>query len=215
MMKFVAYYRVSTEKQGRSGLGLEAQEYAVKTYVASVNGELAMEYKEIESGKKSKRKELLEAIAFCKKNKCKLIIAKLDRLSRDIEFIAKLQKSNLDFICADMPSANRLTINLMSVMAQHEREMISKRTREGLAAAKARGVKLGNKGNLKKGRKIQMAAADEFANTIWEIVEPMISSGMSQQEIADRLNRNGVKTARDGRWSRNQLYRIIQRVEAA
>jgi DNA invertase Pin-like site-specific DNA recombinase len=214
-MKFVAYYRVSTEKQGKSGLGLEAQEYTVKKYISSVNGELSMEFKEIESGGKSKREELLEAIAFCKKHKCKLIIAKLDRLSRDIEFIAKLQKSNLDFICADMPEANKLTINLMAVMAQHEREMISKRTKEALAAAKARGVKLGNKGNLKRGRQIQVEKANEFANTIWEIIEPMWNSGMSQQEIADRLNRNGVKTARDGRWSRNQLYRVIQRVEAA
>jgi DNA invertase Pin-like site-specific DNA recombinase len=141
--RFVAYYRVSTARQGRSGLGLEAQKAAV---LAFINGraELVAEFTEVESGKHANREELKKAIAACKKHKAKLVIAKLDRLSRNLAFIATLMESGVEFVAVDMPEANKLTVHILAAMAEHEREQISKRTKDALAAAKRRGKRLGN-----------------------------------------------------------------------
>ena len=142
--KYVAYYRVSTQKQGRSGLGLDAQRKAVEDYINGGGAEIVAEYTEVESGGRSDRAELEKALHQCKATGAKLVIAKLDRLSRDAHFLLGLQKSEVSFVAADLPEANELTVGLMAVIAQHERRMISKRTKEALAAAKRRGVKLGN-----------------------------------------------------------------------
>ena len=139
--KFVAYFRVSTDKQGRSGLGLEAQREAVLTYLDGGRWSLVQEFVEVESGKRNDRPELAAALAACKKHKAKLIIAKLDRLSRNLAFIATLMDSGVEFVAVDNPHANKLTVHILAAIAQHEREMIGQRTSDALQAAKARGKK--------------------------------------------------------------------------
>src|SRR5258706_10612390 len=141
--KFIAYYRVSTARQGRSGLGLEAQRNAVMDHLNGGKWRLVAEHTEVESGKRTDRPELARAIGACRRHRATLIIAKLDRLSRDAHFLLGLQKAGVEFIAADMPTANRLTVGIMALVAEEERRLISKRTKEALAAAKRRGVKLG------------------------------------------------------------------------
>lgn len=144
-MNLIAYYRVSTDKQGRSGLGLEAQKSAVQQYAASGGHRIVAEHVEVESGKRSdNRPQLAAALAACRLHRATLCIAKLDRLSRQLSFVANLMESGTDFVAVDNPTANRLTIHLLAAIAEHEREMISQRTKAALAAAKARGVRLGN-----------------------------------------------------------------------
>src|SRR3954462_7918743 len=146
---FVAYYRVSTERQGRSGLGLEAQRKAVEDFLNGGNWRLVAEFTEVERGKHADRPALAKAFQACRLSRAKLVIAKLDRLSRDAHFLLGLEKAAVDFVAADMPAANRLTVGIMAMVADEERRLISKRTKEGLAAAKARGVKLGgNRGSI-------------------------------------------------------------------
>jgi DNA invertase Pin-like site-specific DNA recombinase len=138
-MKFVSYYRVSTSSQGQSGLGLEAQAKCIQDYVARNDGVVLKEFTEIESGKCATRVELGRAIRYCKLTKSKLIISKVCRLTRDVHFLTGLQKSGVDFVCCDMPDANTMTVQLMTVLAEGEAQNISVRTKEALAAAKARG----------------------------------------------------------------------------
>jgi DNA invertase Pin-like site-specific DNA recombinase len=142
--KFVAYYRVSTDRQRKSGLGLEAQRKAVHDYLNGGTWSLVGDFTEIESGKRNKRPELEKALAVCKRQKAKLVIAKLDRLSRNLAFIATLMDSGVEFVAVDNPHANKLTVHILAAVAQHEREMIAQRTKDALQAAKARGVVLGN-----------------------------------------------------------------------
>src|SRR5262249_45376622 len=141
--KFFSYLRVSTDKQGERGYGLDAQRQAVETYLNGGSWELLGEFVEIESGKRSDRPQLAAALAACKKHKARLVIAKLDRLARNVAFIANLMDGKVDFVCCDMPEATRLTIHVLAAVAEHEREMIAERTKAGLRAAKARGVVLG------------------------------------------------------------------------
>jgi DNA invertase Pin-like site-specific DNA recombinase len=141
--RFVSYLRVSTERQGRSGLGLEAQRAAVTDYLDGGNWQLVAELVEVESGAKAARPKLAEALALCRSHRATLVIAKLDRLTRDAHFLLGLKKAGIDFVAADMPSANRMTVGIMAVVAEEERRMISARTKAALAAAKARGKKLG------------------------------------------------------------------------
>src|SRR5262249_17418613 len=142
--KFVAYFRVSTDKQGKSGLGLEAQREAVLGYLNGGRWLLVQEFVEIESGKRNDRPQLTAALAACKRQKAKLVIAKLDRLSRNLAFIAALMEAEVEFVGVDNPHANKLTVHILAAVAQHERELIAQRTRDALQAAKARGKKLGN-----------------------------------------------------------------------
>lgn len=142
--KFVAYFRVSTDRQGKSGLGLEAQRQAVTDYLNGGRWAFVGEFTEIESGKRNDRPQLAAALAACKKLKAKLVIAKLDRLGRNLAFIATLMESGVEFVAVDNPHANKLTVHILAAVAQHEREMISERTKAALAAAKRRGKRLGN-----------------------------------------------------------------------
>ena len=226
---FVAYYRVSTDRQGRSGLGLEAQQKVVMDFLNGGNWSLTAEFVEVESGKRSDRPELAKALVACKRNKATLVIAKLDRLARNVAFISGLMESKVDFVAADMPEANKLTVHIMAAMAEHEREQISARTKAALAAAKARGRKLGwaipdRKGEqeaaARKGVSVRMQQADAFAANVLPIIRDIEAAGVTTlQGIADALNARGIKTARGGTWHpttvRNVLRRQLREGEAA
>jgi len=214
--KFVAYFRVSTDRQGKSGLGLEAQRHAVLQFLDGGQWSLVGEFTEIESGKRNERPELENALAACKRKKAKLVIAKLDRLSRNLAFIATLMDSGVEFIAVDNPHANKLTVHILAAVAQHEREMIAQRTKEALQAAKARGVVLGNP-NLADVRSRAVASvkadADRFARNVAPIIREIQSSGIaSHRAIARSLNARGIATARGGEWTAVQVGSILQRV---
>src|SRR5437588_6197688 len=180
--KFVAYYRVSTDRQGKSGLGLDAQREAVENYLNGARWSLVADFTEIESGKRNDRPELEKALAACKKLKARLVIAKLDRLSRNLAFIATLMESGVEFVAVDMPEANKLTVHILAAMAEHEREQISKRTRDALAAAKRRGRRLGNPDIAevaKRGRAALKANARRFAANVRPIIEEIKRSGIT------------------------------------
>jgi DNA invertase Pin-like site-specific DNA recombinase len=197
--KWVSYLRVSTDRQVRSGLGLEAQREAVANYLDGGQWTLAAEYVQVESGKRSDRPQLVAALAACKKLKAKLVVAKLDRLSRNLAFLAKLIDSGVTFVAADMPHANKMTLQVLAVFAEHEREAISARTKAALQAAKARGVKLGGP-KLAEARRSGWASnkaiADKFAANTKPIIEQMKASGVtSLRAIARALNARGVAMA--------------------
>jgi DNA invertase Pin-like site-specific DNA recombinase len=167
--KFIAYFRVSTDRQGKSGLGLDAQREAVMNYLNGGRWTLVDEFTEVESGKRNDRPELVKALTTCKQQKAKLAIAKLDRLSRNLAFIATLMDSGVEFIAVDNPHANKLTVHILAAVAQHEREIISARTSEALKAAKARGKRLGNP-KLSEARRHAVAAKKEIADRYSENV---------------------------------------------
>lgn len=216
--KFVAYYRVSTARQGQSGLGLEAQKEAVDRFLNGGNWELIAEFTEVETGKGSdaldKRPQLREALAFAKRNGAKLVIAKLDRLARNVHFITGLMESRVPFICADMPEANELTIHMLAVFAQHEARRISERTKAALMAAKARGVKLGKIENLKAGGEQRSAKAHAFASKMELIIRSMQGEGLTQRAMVERLNALGIKTSEGAEWKLTQLQRVIKRLQS-
>jgi DNA invertase Pin-like site-specific DNA recombinase len=216
-MKIVAYYRVSTDRQGRSGLGLDAQREAVSRWAAA-HGEIVAEFTEIESGKKNDRPQLAQALAVCKAEKATLVIAKLDRLARNVAFIANLMEGGADFVACDMPHANRLTLHILAAVAEHEREMISKRTKEALAAAKARGVKLGTPSpptDLSKATAALISQADDFAREVYPLIERKRAEGKSFQAIARELARERVETPRGGRWTATAAKNVLKRNQAA
>jgi DNA invertase Pin-like site-specific DNA recombinase len=220
--KFVAYYRVSTAKQGRSGLGLEAQQEAVRSYLNGGSWQLVAEVVEVESGKRNDRPKLAEALRLCRLHGATLIIAKLDRLARNVAFISNLMESGVEFTAVDFPQANRLTVHILAAVAEHEAKAISTRTRDALAAAKARGRQLGgDRGNLpavaKEGAKASVAARIAKANNrtsdLLPIIEEMKASGaVSLRQIATGLNAKGIRTARGGAWSAVQVQRVLERV---
>jgi DNA invertase Pin-like site-specific DNA recombinase len=208
-MSFVSYYRVSTTKQGASGLGLDAQRASV---IAHVKGEpILAEFVEVESGRKDDRPKLVEAMSYAKKHKAVLCIAKLDRLARDVHFISGLMKSKVEFEACDMPQANKFTVHVMAAMAEHEAEMISTRTKQALAAAKARGTVLGGvRHDLGTARAVQTANADARRSNVLPIIESIRAAGVTTLKgIASALNARGVKTARGGEWTATQVSRVI------
>lgn len=217
--KFISYIRVSTQKQGQSGLGLEAQQAAVANYLNGGQWELIAEYVEIETGKGAnaldKRPKLKAALAQCKKVGATLIIAKLDRLARNVHFVSGLLETGVDFVAADMPQANKVMIQMHAVMSEWERDQISARTKAALAAAKVRGAKLGAAGaaNLKRNIEERQAAADEFAGHLSGVIEGFKLRGLSQRKMVEELNRLGVKTPRGGDWSLIQLQRVLKRMD--
>lgn len=225
-MKVVAYYRVSTSAQGRSGLGLDAQRLAVSQFCGGRGCDMVGEFVEVESGKLDARPELARAMHLAKVTGSTLVVAKLDRLSRNVAFLAALQDSGARFLAADMPEANELTVHIMAAVAQAERKAISRRTKEALAAAKARGVKLGNpngaaalisadKGNTASVAAIK-AGAERFAADLEPIVADIMRSGTtSLRTIAAELNRRGIVTRRGGAWHPATVRDLIERQRAA
>jgi DNA invertase Pin-like site-specific DNA recombinase len=220
-MKYIAYYRVSTDKQGRSGLGLEAQQHAVAQFLNGGTAQLVKEFTEVETGKNNARPQLAEAIQTCLAYGGKLVIAKLDRLSRDAHFLLGLEKAGIDFVAADMPNANRLTVGIMAMVAEEEARMISTRTKAALAAAKARGTKLGGKRDViptPEARAIATAVlqarAASRANEIAHVIKAIQAGGAeSLRAIADHLNEAGIPTARgQGKWSAVQVQRTLTRI---
>ena len=218
MAAFVSYLRVSTERQGRSGLGLEAQRRAVADFLAGGAWRHVAELVEVESGARDARPRLAEALALCRLHGATLVIAKLDRLSRDAAFLLNLQKAGVRFVAADMPEANELVVGIMAVVAQAERKMISARTKAALAAAKARGVRLGKPENLTnqeigqaRGRDRQARRAQERAQDLAPILaEIRALKAVSLRQIAAALNARAVPAARGGVWTATQVKRVLR-----
>ncbi len=227
--KFVSYLRVSTTKQGRSGLGLEAQREAVRKYLDGGKWKLIAEFVEVESGKDDDRPKLKEALHRAKVTGATLIIAKLDRLSRNVAFIANLQESGTKFVCCDLPDATELTIHLFAAIAQHERKLISERTKNAMAAAKNnptwRRKHPNGFGNPNGARALHgvgndaavealKAKADEHASDIMQSIEDIRAEGATTlREIADELNAREIKTARGGQWYACTVRNVLNRVK--
>ena len=216
MGKIIAYYRVSTVEQSDSGLGLESQLIIVGDYALQYKHEIIASYQEIETGKKADRPELAKAIMHAKRAKATLIIAKLDRLARNVHFLSGLMESKVDFVCCDNPHANRLTLHILAAVAEDEARAISERTKSALAAYKARGGVLGKPENMTQEAAQKGAdATRNHALTAYAIIMPELRSwrgcGMSYQAIAELLNANG-KTTRTGLpWNPVQVWRILKR----
>lgn len=217
-MKAVSYIRVSTEQQEKSGLGIEAQRAAVR---ARLNGaEPFREYIEIESGKNNQRPMLQQALETCKRTGGTLVVAKLDRLSRNMAFIANLMESGAEFVACDLPDANRFTLHIFGALAEQERTMISIRTRAALQVAKARGQILGKPENLKNREKGTQRAnitrskkADEFADRMRGVIEVHKKGGLTLTATADKLNEAGELTATGrGKWTAAGVRAVIMRI---
>ncbi|MBD2757758.1 recombinase family protein [Spirosoma validum] len=215
LTKYIAYYRVSTKEQGDSGLGLEAQRTAVAGFI---KGDILAEYTEVESGKNNQRLQLAAAIERSKKESAILVIAKLDRLSRNASFIFTLRDSGVNFQCVDMPDANTLTIGIFASLAQHERELISARTRSALAAKIAQGAKLGKPENLtaqgqqKGGETTRRNAVANPANRrALSVADMMYKAGKNYSQIADHLNQTGFHTVRGCAFQATQVMRLLKR----
>lgn len=219
MAGYVSYLRVSTDRQGRSGLGLEAQRAAVSEFVRSRGGDIVQEYIEIESGKRNDRPQLDLALKHAKKSGAILVIAKLDRLARNVAFIANLLESGAEVTAADMPEANRFLLHVMAAVAEHEAQAISDRTKAALAAAKARGQKLGwsnpAREDLERATiasvEARMAAADQHAETVRPIIEDLRGRGLTLIQVAETLNARGIPTARGGAWHTSTVRNALQR----
>lgn len=213
--KLVAYYRVSTARQEASGLGLDAQRQAVAAFLGSQA--VVAEFTETESGKRTDRPELARAIGACRLYGARLVIAKLDRLSRDAHFLLGLEKAGVDFVAADMPHANRLTVGIMALVAEEERRMISARTKAALAAAKARGTVLGGyRGHTitrvagEAGRRSQAARAGARVADLAPVLDELRAAGTtSLGRIAMALNARGIPAARGGTWTATQVRRTM------
>jgi len=226
MQKFIAYYRVSTKRQGQSGLGLDAQRESVRLYLVSVRGHLVAEFTEVEHGtrKGNHRPQLAAALAACRVHGATLVIAKLDRLARNVAFVSNLMESNVEFCACDFPQANRLTIHILAAVAEHEAEMISTRTKLALAAAKRKGTTLGgDRGNCraiyrkgaKASAKVRNENAQRRAADLLPVIETIRAAGAtSLRQIADGLNQRGIPTVRGGEWSAVQVMRIERRASA-
>lgn len=226
--KWVAYYRVSTKRQGASGLGLEGQQASVRAFLAGKGWPPVAEVVEVESGKRSDRPKLKEALALCRLHGATLVIAKLDRLARNAAFCLSLRDAGVRFVAADMPDANEMTIGIMAVVAQGEASMISARTKAALQAAKARGVVLGgarnNTGNIareaERGRQasaaVRGAKASVRAGDLAPIIRELREGGATTlTAIAAGLNARGIPTARGGSWAPVQVARVLERLGAA
>ena len=223
--KFVSYLRVSTAKQGASGLGLEAQRSAVASYLDGGRWSVIREVVEVESGKRADRPKLAEAMALCRLHGATLLVAKLDRLSRDAAFLMNLQAAGVRFVAADLPQANEMTVGIMAVVAQAERNAISTRTKEALAAARARGTKLGGPkwdhlvgGSGDKGRAASVvtrqAKASSRATDLLPIIAELRADGAkSLAQLAEALTERGIPTSRGAdRWSPMQVSRVLKLV---
>jgi DNA invertase Pin-like site-specific DNA recombinase len=217
-MRTVAYYRVSTDKQGRSGLGLEAQRAAVRAFLDGRGWPPVAEFVEVESGRKADRPELARALEACRLYRATLVIAKLDRLSRNASFLLSLRDAGVEFVACDMPEANRLTVGIMALMAEHEAELVSQRTKAALAAAKARGQRLGgfrgyipSETDRAQAARARAEAARERASQVLPLVREIQAVGItSLAGIARELTQRGVPTPRGaGTWQAVQVARVL------
>ena len=211
----IAYYRVSTQKQGISGLGLDAQRQSVTTY-AKGRYTIAAEFVEVESGKKADRAELTKALAMAKELGAVLLIAKLDRLARNVAFTSALMASGVQFVAVDMPDANNLTIHIIAAIAEHERELISARTKAALEQAKKRGATLGTPDNLtsearEAGHETMRTAAKEAYKLTYGYLEMLRGNGLTFAAIADKLNSEGHATRNGKQFSPMTIKRILDR----
>lgn len=209
--RLISYYRVSTHKQGESGLGLDAQKAAVRAHIAAHGGVLVGEFTEVESGRKKARPQLSAALDQCRRQRARLVIAKLDRLARNVAFIANLMESRVDFVACDNPHASRLVMHMLAAFAEHEAGEISRRTRDALQAAKARGVVLGRNGAALAAA--NMATADEFARSMAPIIEGLREEGITTvRAICAELNARHVPTAKGARWHLPGTHRLLKRI---
>lgn len=216
MKKIISYIRVSTQKQGASGLGLEAQQKAVQEFISSTGNELVAEFVEVESGKKTdqNRPQLAAAMDACKKHKAVLVVAKLDRLARNVHFISGMMESKVQFIALDLPEANQLTLHVMAAFAEHEAKRISERTKAALAVAKSRGVKLGRAGpqNLKPNLDARRAQSQAFAESLAGLFDSFKLRHLTQRQMVVELNTLGVSSARGGNWTLIQVQRVLHKL---
>ena len=219
MKQAIAYIRVSTAQQGKSGLGLEAQRAAIAKFAAAEGIELLAEFQEIETGKGAdalnKRPQLAAALSRAKRKDCAVVVAKLDRLSRDVAFISALMAKRTPFVVAELGAdVSPFMLHIYAAVAEQERAMISQRTKDALAAVKARGVKLGNPQIAKAQKaaaKRRTAIADDFAANVLPIIREIQATGASMRKIAAALNARGIPTARGGTWAATQISDIIKR----
>ena len=223
----VSYLRVSTKKQGLSGLGLEAQRAAVAEYAAKEGLKVVAEYVEVESGKKADRPELLEALNHCRAAKACLVVAKLDRLARNVAFLSGLMEAGVDFVACDNPTANKFTVHILAAVAEQEAKAISERTRVALAAAKKRGVllgsarpghwegleakrKAGSKRGVRRAAELRTQAAKLHNSMAVTVALTLRQAGMSWLEIAAELNRRGLVTRRGNNWSKSSVFMAVR-----
>lgn len=213
MTKLIAYYRVSTQRQGNSGLGLEAQQAAVEAHSKSIGATIVAFFTEVESGRKNRRPELQRALAACRQHSATLCIAKLDRLSRNLYFVASLMESKIDFVCCDNPHANRLTIQILACIAEHEAQIISERTKAALSAAKARGKRLGGRNMTpaiaSQGNAANVTAAQQHAAKALPLAQQLRNAGQTLAQIASELTEQGILTRRGLPWSATAVSRLL------
>jgi len=227
-MKIIAYYRVSTKKQGASGLGLEAQQVMVQDFAGRNKGTLIAEYTEIESGRNTKRPALEKALNHARSARATLVVAKLDRLSRNLAFTAALMESGVEFVACDNPHANKLTIHILAAMAEQEAVNTSRRTKDALAVKKSKGVKLGSARpghwegrehlrGWKKGVEASVKARVDRARATYAFLLPrmqeMRNNGVPYHKIAETLNEEGFQTSRGMAFQAATVCRILQRAE--
>ena len=209
---YVAYYRVSTDEQGRSGLGLEAQKKAVEEFLNGGDWDLVAEFTEVESGGKSDRPELEKALKLCKRRKATLVIAKLDRLARNVHFISGLMERGVKFCAVEFPNADPFMLHVHAAMGEHERRLISQRTKAGLERAKARGVKLGRNGMALA--KQNAARANSQAKELRPVIRRLRKEGVTTtRAIAAALNDQGIKSARGGQWHPQTVSLLLKRID--
>jgi DNA invertase Pin-like site-specific DNA recombinase len=215
--RWVVYYRVSTDRQGRSGLGLDAQRICVQQFLEAHGGHVRAEFTEIQSGKDDSRPKLADALNLCRLTNATLLIAKLDRLSRNVAFLAKLQEAGTKFVACDVPEANELYIHILSAFAQAERKAISVRTKQALAAAKKRGTVLGNP-RLRAGtaetaahaRKVKSDSVRKRNGHLYPVIEQAQASGCNTlRSLADYLNDHDFAPPTRGKWHPNSVRRIL------
>lgn len=211
MPRYVAYFRVSTEKQGRSGLGLAAQRSVIERFLTDQD-ELVAEFIEVQSGKDDNRAELWKAIAHAKRNDAKILIAKLDRFSRKVSFIAGIMEQGIGLVIAEMPNATDFQLHIFAALAQEERRLISERTRNALAEAKRRGAELGKNGKVLAVQ--NQKAAMKRAEGLRPIIMPMIEAGTSLSQIARTLNELGYATAMGKPFRAEQVRNVVNRLRS-
>ena len=216
MKQFVLYFRVSTRRQGDSGLGLDAQRRDIDLYLdtyAEVPFEVLGEFTDIESGANGDRPELWKAIELAEKTGATLLVAKLDRLSRKVSFISTvMDRKRLSLTVATMPHADKFQLHIYAALAEQEREFISLRTKQALAPLKGTGKLGGNRGNIDKANEAARAVADAHAAKVMDTIKPLRDAGRTLQQIADTLNRSGVTTSRGGKWYPTTVSNILKRL---